>query len=173
MAIRRPTFFTGAKSDANATVRGTALAAEYATAAFPESERKRKEGCLYNKVPTAGAAPKELTHDDMPGFRLRLGQTSVALLQGRAVYIASNLSTGASQTREAFTFAGAFQNLNGVLSAVAAPVVTKVGASAVALAITTDNATEAVVFTGTGLAGDTNGFWVVDYYLTEITELGG
>jgi hypothetical protein len=86
------------------------------------------------------------------------------MLMGAAVY-------HSSATRNTWQVIVAVQNIDGVLTLVGTPVLTKFGAGAATLAVTTDAPTESLVFTGTGVAGDANGHWelFIDA-LVEVTE---
>jgi hypothetical protein len=101
----------------------------------------------------------------LAGFRFRLAQSSIVRISGSAVYISS-------ATRESFTINATYTNLNGTLAAVGTPSIAKTGATTAAFAITTDNPTESLVFTGTGVAGDTQGWWQLDIEVNERTEIG-
>lgn len=165
MPMRRPIFTTSDKSAATPAVRGAAMAAELSTAAWPESMDKRREFLARNIVPSSGATPVELTCDGLAGFRFRLAQSSIVRIVGSAVYISS-------ATRESFTINATYLNLNGTLSAIVTPSIVRTGATTAAFAITTDNPTESLVFTGTGVAGDTQGWWQLDIDVNERTEIG-
>lgn len=165
MAMRRPVFTTSDKSSPVAATRGAALAAELCTAAFPESQDKRREFLAHNLTASAGTTPVELTCDGAPGFRFRLAQSSIVAVRGNVVYISS-------ATRESWTINATYTNINGTIAAVGTPSVAKTGATTAVFAITTDNATEALVLTGTGVAGDTSGYWMVDFDINEVTEIG-
>lgn len=165
MPMRRPTFTTSDKSSPVAAARGAALAAEFSTAGWPESQDKRREFLAHNLVATSGATATELTADGVPGFRLRLVQSSIMHVRGSVVYISS-------ATRESWTINGTYTNINGTLAAVGTPSVAKTGATTAVFAITTDNASESLVLTGTGVAGDTAGWWMVDLDVNEVTEIG-
>jgi hypothetical protein len=86
------------------------------------------------------------------------------MLMGAAVYHSGT-------TRNTWQVVVAVQNIDGVLTILGTPILTKFGAGAAAFAVTTDAPTESLVFTGTGVAGDTNGRWemFIDA-LVEVTE---
>lgn len=162
MAMKPPIFTTGDISSADPLVRGRALSAQQATMGLNSSKHKRET--VRMTASSAGAAPVELTVLGQPAFRLRTIQSSTMMLTGVAVYHSGT-------TRNTWQIAAAVQNIDGVLTLVGAPVLTKFGAGAAALAITLDQPTESLVFTGTGVAGDTNGRWemFIDA-LVEVTE---
>lgn len=162
MAMKPPIFTKGDISSADPLVRGRALSAEQATMGLNPSKHKRETVRL--TASSAGATPAELTVLGQPAFRLRTIQSSTMMLTGAAVYHSGT-------TRNTWQVAAAVQNIDGVLTLVGAPTLTKFGAGLAALAITVDNPTESLVFTGTGVAGDTNGRWelFIDA-LVEVTE---
>jgi hypothetical protein len=162
MSMRPPIFTKGDISSADPLVRGRALAAEQATMGLNPSKHKRETVRL--TANSAGATPAELTILGQPAFRLRTIQSSTMMLVGAAVY-------HSSATRNTWQVIAAVQDIDGVLTLVGTPVLTKFGAGAAALAVTTDALTESLVFTGTGVAGDVNGHWelFIDA-LVEVTE---
>lgn len=165
MAVKRPVFTTSDKSSPTPAVRGAALAAELCTAAFPESRDKRRVFYAKNLVASSGATATELTCDGLAGFRLRLAQSSIITISGTVAYFSGT-------TRESFVVNATYTNVNGTLAAVGTPSITKTGASTAAFAITLDNPSEALVLTGTGVAGDTAGWWQAIFTINEVTEIG-
>ena len=160
MAMKPPIFTKGDISSADPQVRGRALAAEQATMGLNPSKHKRETIRLTGS--STGATPAELTVLGQPAFRLRTIQSSTMMLMGAAVYHSGT-------TRNAFHVVAAVQNIDGVLTLVGTPAITKFGAGLAALAITVDNPTESLVFTGTGVAGDTNGRW--ELYIDALAEV--
>lgn len=152
------------------TVQGNALTAELITQAFPESQQKRKFFDFYplNRAATSGATPVELFIDGVQNFRFGIAERSTCMFKALVTY---NCSVAGSNV--AFEVTGAYTNIGGVVSAVAAATVTKIGASTATFAVGIDAPTQSLTFTGTGVAGDANGRWTMGIYsVTEVTDLG-
>lgn len=152
------------------TTRGNALTAELITQAFPESQQKRKFFDLYplNKGAIANGAATELFIDGVQNYRFGIAERSTCMFKALVTY-----NNNVAGSNVAFEVTGAYQNVGGVVTAIAAPTVTKIGASTATFAVTIDAANQALIFTGTGVAGDANGRWAMGIFaVTEVTDLG-
>jgi hypothetical protein len=150
MAMRPPIYNTADFSSAVATTRGTALAAQQATMDLVPSKNKREQIRL--TAFSTGATPSELLILQTPSFRVRTVQSSTTAFAGSVSYHSGT-------TRNVFHFEGGVTNIDGTLTLLGTTLITKYGAGLAAVAITTDNPSESIIITGTGVAGDTNGRW--------------
>ena len=165
----RPRFSKADLASNVPTISGNAMTAELVTQAFPESQQKRKFFDFYpaNKAATAGATATELFIDGVQNFRFGLAERSTCVIKALVAY---NCSVTASNV--AFEVTAAYQNVGGTITQVGAPTITKIGASTAAFAIGIDAANQALTFTGTGVAGDANGRWVMGIFaVSEVTDL--
>lgn len=160
MAMRPPIFTKGDLSSSNPAVVGAARAAEDATMSLNSSKHKRQSERLTAR--STGATPVELTNLGIPAYRFRTVQSSTSIVSGVGAYHSGTV-------RNAWQFTAAVTNIDGVLALLGTPLITKYGAGAAALTIAVDNASESLTFSGTGVAGDTNGRWEV--MLNEIVEV--
>lgn len=165
----RPQYAIVDKSSTVPGVAGAALAKEFATQAFPESNNKRQVFNMKPLAPTAGATPQEAFIDGIQGFRFVLADRSTCILKILASY---NNNVSANNT--GFELTVAATNIGGTIALAGTQLVVKYpGASTASLVVTTDNATQALVFTVTGVAGDSNGQWDIRCIgISEVTDLG-
>lgn len=167
----RPVFSITDKASTTPGVAGAALAAEYATQAYPESSNKRFRFTMRpaNNAATTGATAAELFIDGVQGFRFRLAERSTCMMRLIGSY---NCSVAGSNV--GFEIALAATNVGGVITILANSSNIKYPNAAVAaIAVTSDNPTQSLVFTFTGVAGDANGQVELRCVeLSEITDLG-
>lgn len=167
----RPTFNITDKASTTPAIAGAALAAEFATQAYPESSTKRRSFTMRpaNNAATSGATPAELFIDGVQGFRFRLAERSTVMLTLQGVY-----NNNVAGSNCGFLINLAATNVGGTITILANSTNVKFPNAAVAaIAITADNPTQSLVFTFTGVAGDANGqieLRCTD--MTEITDLG-
>ncbi|MGL5719639.1 MAG: hypothetical protein ACRCYP_02425, partial [Alphaproteobacteria bacterium] len=125
----RPIYSIADKSSTVAGVAGAALAAEFATQAYPESSNKRQWFTMRpaNMAATAGATATELFIDGQQGFRLRLAERSTLSIKLMGSY---NCSVAGSNAGFELTLAAT--NVGGVITILANSVNTKFPTAAVA-----------------------------------------
>ncbi|UTQ79826.1 hypothetical protein [Plectonema phage JingP1] len=167
----RPIFSKADIASSNPVTSGNALSAELATQAFPESQQKRKFFDLFplNKGFTTGATPTELFIDGVQNFRFRVAERSVVTIKAIGVYCPNvdGSMTGFELTVVARNVAG-FPLILGTQLQVKYP-----GASTASIVASVDNATQSLVFTATGIAGDGNGRWAMSIIgVSEVTDIG-
>jgi len=167
----RPVFATVDKSSTVPGVAGTALAAELACQAFPESYHKRNRFFLMpvGNAKTVGNTPVELFIDGIQNFRFRIADRSCAVLKILGAY---NNDVAGSNTMFEMTIP--VQNIGGTLGIISGVVNTKFpAASTCTLVVAVDNPSQALTFTFTGNAGDTNGRVELQIIgVSEVTDLG-
>lgn len=167
----RPIFSKTDIASANTVTSGNALSAELATQAFPESQQKRKffDFFTLGKAATSGATATELFIDGVQNFRLRIADRSTCIIKALATY---NSAVSANDT--GFELTVVARNSGGTLTILGTQLAVKYpGASTASIVATVDNPTQALVFTATGVAGDTNGRWAMSIIgMNEVTDIG-
>jgi hypothetical protein len=170
MAIR-PIYNTTDKASTVPTVAGNALTAELATQAYPESSNKRNWLTFRpaNLGTTTGATPTELFIDGIPSFRFRVAERSTCVLTLLGAY-----NNNVTATNTAFNITVAATNVGGTVTILANSTNVKFpNASTASIAVSVDAANQSLVFTATGVAGDSLGQWELRTTgIAEITDIG-
>ena len=160
-----PTYVTTDISSTNTTTSGAALSAQYAMQAYQQSHNKRRTCYLRTVAPTAGATATEAFIDGITNFRLALAANSTVLLKVFGTY---NCSVAGSNT--AFEITAGFYNNATVLTALANAISTKFPNAALPTLVITLSG-QNLVFTCTGVAGDTNGNWSIRVEIEEVADV--
>jgi hypothetical protein len=161
-----PTFSVTDKASPIASVRGVALTAEAASLAFPGAVSRRSKYTLRPLAATAGATPAEAFIEGIDSFRFRVANTSTVAINATVSYVSSvvanncviRISAGATNNAGLAVLLANSTNVKMPTAAVPACVLSVAG--------------ENLVFTCTGVAGDTNGRWIIELDVTEVTDLG-
>lgn len=167
----RPIFSKADIASSNPVTSGNALSAELATQAFPESQQKRKFFDLFplGKAATTGATPLELLIDGVQNYRIRVADQSTLIIKALAVY-----NTAAGSGDSAFELTVAVRNRAGTLTILGTQLQVKYpGGSSASVVASVDNPTQSLIFTASGVAGETNARWAMSIIgMSEVTDIG-
>ena len=167
MALRQPVNLTD-KASLNPITSGAALTAELSNVAYPECSNKRWTFNLFpvNRGATTGATATELFIGGLANFRLRPADQSTMFVKVFGVYTSA---VGANDT--VFEITLGVTNRGGTVIILANNTTVKMPtASTVALVPTIVGGN--IIFTATGVAGDTNGRFEATVMVAEVTDLG-
>ena len=167
MALRQPVNLTD-KASLNPITSGAALTAELSNVAYPESSNKRWTFNLFpiNRGATTGATATELFIGGLANFRLRPADQSTMFIKAFGVYTSA---VGANDSVIEVTMG--VTNRGGTVIILANSTTTKMPTvSTVGIVPTIVGGN--IVFTATGVAGDTNGRFELTVMVAEVTDLG-
>lgn len=165
MAVR-PIVSTADLMSSNPATVAAALTAQLVTQAFPESQHKRDEYFLTTVTPTAGATAQEAFINGFSGFRFRVANKSTLFVKAFAVY---SCDTNANQIVVEIT--AGVTNIAGTAAILANATNVKMPSAGSASCVLTVTGQD-LVFTCTGVTGDTNGRWSIRLLVNEVTDLG-
>jgi hypothetical protein len=143
---------------------GLQMTEQFAGLAHPTNSQVRREFVLKSRTRNVPGA-QELFIDGQLNYRFKGISDSTIALRGQVCYN-SNVTADCA----VFDVTIAARVLNGVLSFIGAPTVTKIGTSAATLTAVANTPAGCITFNATGVAGNTVAMWIGAMLLTESTD---
>jgi hypothetical protein len=143
---------------------GAQMTEQFAGLAHPTNSQVRREFVLKSRTRNVAGA-QELFIDGALNYRLKGISDSTIALRGQVCYN-SNVTADCA----VFDVTIAARVLNGVLSFIGAPTITKIGASAATLTAVANTPAGCITFNAVGVGGNTVAMWIGAMLLTESTD---
>lgn len=147
--------------------QGLQMTEQFMGLAHPINSQVRDKFTLRSHTRNTPAL-QELFIDGLLNYRFKGISDSTGILSGEVVYN-SNITANCA----VFVVTAAYRVLNGVLTFVGTPTLTKIGTSAAVLAAVANTPAGTVSFNATGVGGDTLANWIGSLEITESTDFPG
>lgn len=148
-------------------VQGLQMTEQFMGLAHPINSQVRDKFTLRSRTRNTPAL-QELFIDGLLNYRFKGISDSTGILSGEVVYN-SNITANCA----VFAVTAAYRVLNGVLTFVGTPTLTKIGTSAAVLAAVANTPAGTVSFNATGVGGDALANWIGSLEITESTDFPG
>ena len=147
--------------------QGLQMTEQFMSLAHPINSQVRDKFTLRSRTRNTPAL-QELFIDGLLNFRFKGISDSTGVLTGEVVYN-SNVTANCA----VFIVTAAYRVLNGTLTFIGTPTLTKIGTSAATLAAVANTPAGTIIFNATGVGGDTLANWIGTLEITESTDFPG